>query len=327
MYLTYQGKKHRLQQIDKDTFQFRNPSLVSKHINVENNDPFLDLATSLYSITEQNSYSENPKKTDRNLVYFTINTDKEYLSLLRICIRSIIKNASDLSNIDFLIIGDSWDVYQSLRSEFGKTKFYYHQVRTPRNGVEASMNKLHIFDFPFSIDYQKILFLDCDIIFNQDIQRIFATKIDDSKLYSVIHEGVHDSTLNTKFHNITKYTNEVVWSLFKGGITGFNAGQFLMLGSEKMKRHFGNINLIRSLWQNEYFFEQSFLNTYFNYNFASDTKVLDDFFCLYYIGDNHMDSLTLDKSKNVHYAGDPCNGSTKLEFLKSEFPNYYDILT
>jgi len=126
---------------------------------------------------------------------------------------------------------------------------------------------------------------------------------------------------------LIKFNQEIVDSLNSSGITPFNAGQFLIRASQKMARHFQNINLIRELWQGDFFFERSFMNTYFNYNFASDTKLLDDFFCLFYIGDNAINSLTLDKSKNVHYAGDPCNGSTKLEFLKSEFPNYYDILT
>ena len=319
MYLSHQGNRHRLIQVNKDVFEFRNSSLASKHVNVEDADPFLCLASSLYAISDQNSCSENPKKTDRSLVYFTINTDEKYLSLLRVCLRSIIKNASDLSNIDFLIIGNSWDAYQALRSEFKEIEIYYHQVKAPRDGVAASMNKLHIFDFPFAINYQKILFLDCDIIFTQDIVRIFESKICDSKIYSTIHEGAYDSLLNTREHNITNYTKEVVRSLSHSGIVAFNTGQFLMLGSEKMKRHFENINLIRSLWQKEYFFEQSFLNTYFNYNFASDTKVLNDFFCIYYIGDHHIDSLTLDKSRNIHYAGSPCDGSTKLEWAKKEF--------
>lgn len=323
MFLKYQGNKHRLLQTEDSTFEFRNPALASKFVNVEVNDPILHLASSLFSITNSNSYNEE-KKTDRNLVYFTVNSDKDYLKMLRVCLRSIISNASSLKNIDFIVISDSFWEYISLRDEFPEINLYFRQVKKPTDGIAASMNKLRIFELhPYSLEYQKILFLDCDIVFNRDIQKIFNLELEDSKIYSAIHEGCHQATINTKHHNLVKFNGEMLDCFKLNGITAFNAGQFLMLASPKMARHFQNINLIRELWQGDFFFEQSFMNTYFNYNFASDTKLLDDFFCLFYIGDNAINSLTLDKSKNVHYAGNPCDGSTKLEWLRREF---YDLL-
>jgi len=328
MYLSYQGYKHRLQLVDESTFEFRNSTLASQFVGTNISDPIINLVSSLFAITDSNKYPENPKKSNRNLVYFTVNSDKDYLKMLRVCLRSIISNASSLKNIDFIVISDSFSEYISLRDEFPEINLYFRQVKKPADGIAASMNKLRIFElFPYFDEYQKILFLDCDIVFNQDIQKIFTLELKDSKIYSIIHDEYHRATINTKYHNLIKFNQEIVDSLNSSGITPFNAGQFLIRASQKMARHFQNINLIRELWQGDFFFEQSFMNTYFNYNFASDTKLLDDFFCLFYIGDNAINSLTLGKSKNIHYAGDPCNGSTKLEFLKSEFQNYYDILT
>jgi len=142
-----------------------------------------------------------------------------------------------------------------------------------------------------------------------------------------MHEGCGYEIHNSKYHNITRYTKEKIKRLEELKIKPFNAGQFLMLASVAMARHFTNVKFITHLWQKEYFFEQSFLNTYFNYNEAANTSLLEDYFSIYYIAQHRIETLKLDKSKNIHYAGDPCNGSTKLEFLKSEFPNYYDILT
>lgn len=323
MFLQYQNHKHRLVQTGDSTFEFRNPALARQHVNVAEDDPFLNLASSLFDITDRTSYPEPSGKTDRNLVYFTVNGNPDYLSLLRVCIQSIIRNSSDLSKIDFLVIGGSWHDYQCIRMEFPEITLYYHQVKSPKDGAEASMNKLRVFDFPYVTEYQKILFLDCDIVFTQDIQRIFDTEIQDSKIYAAIHKDIRFATHNTPEHNITTYNNEVIWSLKNSGIAPFNAGQFLMLGTEKMKRHFENVRLVLGLWVGAYFFEQSFLNTYFNYNFASDTEVLGEFFCLFYIGDHHIKELTLDMKKNVHYAGSPCDGATKLEWVKRKF---HDLL-
>lgn len=325
MYLTYQDKKHRLQQIDKDTFEFRNPNLVAKHINIENNDPFLDLAANLYSITYEFNFNLDSKK--RNLVYFTVGYSKEYLHLIKCCIFSIISNSKDLSNVDFLLITDSKQAFDEVAKAFPDLNLDYLIVPNAKDGIEASMNKLKVFEYEHVFKYKKILFLDGDIVFNNDVNQIFDLDIEDHKIYSLMHEGCGYEIHNSKYHNITRYTKEKIKRLEELKIKPFNAGQFLMLASVAMARHFTNVKFITHLWQKEYFFEQSFLNTYFNYNEAANTSLLEDYFSIYYIAQHKIETLKLDKSKNIHYAGDPCNGSTKLEFLKSEFPNYYDILT
>jgi lipopolysaccharide biosynthesis glycosyltransferase len=320
MYLSYQGNKHRLQLVDESTFEFRNSTLASQFVGTNISDPIINLASSLFAITDSNIYPENPKKSNRNLVYFTVNSDESYLKMLRICLSSLISHASTLHNVDFVVIMDSFWEYIALRDEFPEISLYLRQVKRPSDGIEASMNKLRIFElYPFATEYQKILFLDCDIVFNQDIQKIFALNIEDSKIYSVIHSNCHETAINTKHHNLTKFNSEMVNGLKCNGVSAFNTGQFLMLASDKMKRHFQNVNIIRDIWQGEFFFEQSFINTYFNCSFASDTQLLSEFFTIYYIGDNHMPALELDKTKNVHYAGSPCDGSTKIEWVRKEF--------
>jgi len=151
MYLTYQDKKHRLQQIDKDTFEFRNPNLVAKHINIENNDPFLDLAANLYSITYEFNFNLDSKK--RNLVYFTVGYSKEYLHLIKCCIFSIISNSKDLSNVDFLLITDSKQAFDEVAKAFPDLNLDYLIVPNAKDGIEASMNKLKVFEYEHVFKY------------------------------------------------------------------------------------------------------------------------------------------------------------------------------
>jgi len=324
MYLRYQDKKHRLDQVDKHTFEFRNPSLASEHVNAESNDYFLDLAENLYSITYEFNFNLDSKK--RDLVYFTVGHSKEYIDLLKCCIFSIVFNCKDLSDVDFLLITDDKRSFDEVSKTFPDLNLDYLLFSKAKNGIEASMNKLKVFEYKDIFKYKKILFLDADIVLNNDINQVFDLDIEDHKIYSLMHEGCGYEIHNSKWHNITRYTKEKVNRLEKLKIKPFNAGQFLMLSSVGMARHFTNVKFMTHLWRKDYFFEQSFLNTYFNYNEATNTSLLEDYFSIYYIAQHKIESLKIDKSKNLHYAGDPCNGSTKLEFLKSEFPNYYDML-
>ena len=133
MYLTYQDKKHRLKQIDKDTFEFRNVDLASKYINVKNNDQFLDLAANLYSITYEFNFELDSKK--RNLVYFTVGYSKEYLDLIKCCIFSIISNSKDLSNVDFLLITDSKQSFDEVSKTFPNLNLDYLAVPNAKDGI------------------------------------------------------------------------------------------------------------------------------------------------------------------------------------------------
>ena len=318
-FLHYRNYKVALSETEEPgTFEFRNRRKIETLLGLQelpSIEPILSLTSSLYNFTESQTFTEEQNKFDRNLVYFTINGDENYWKLLELCIESIISSGGDLSNIDFLIISDSREVYTHLSKTFPEIPFYFLEVPTTSNGVEASMNKLRIFDFPLIHHYDKILFLDCDIIFTRPIQEIFQEDIEDGKLYSMIHGGATRSLHQTKYHNLVKYSEKDLDRLEDHGIMPFNAGQFLMVSSRKMEQHFRNILHLVSIWKREFFYEQSFMNLYFNYNYASDTSLLNKYFCIYYIHNNDLDS-EIDPRKNLHYAGNSCNCESKIEFIR-----------
>jgi hypothetical protein len=64
-----------------------------------------------------------------------------------------------------------------------------------------------------------------------------------------MHEGGGYEIHNSKYHNITRYTKEKIKRLEELKIKPFNAGQFLMLASVAMARHFTNVKFITHLWQ------------------------------------------------------------------------------
>jgi lipopolysaccharide biosynthesis glycosyltransferase len=282
--------------------------------------PIFELAKSCFDYAQ--SLDSSPKGK-RNLIYFTLGCSIQYSELLTCCLRSIVKNTKNYSKFDVLIIHDDWaDDVDYLCAEFPQLSFKFLRVRTASTGVEASMNKLRIFDFPDIENYNKVLFLDADIVVNIDIASVFDLELETTKLHSTIHDDCHYSTHNTKFHTIRKYFKEEIEEFKRNEILPFNCGQFMFVVSDLMKSHFENVRFIFFNWKEEYFFEQSFMNYYFNSNFISDTKLMNDLFSLYYIGDSKISGQIIQRDKIVHYAGSPCDSQTKLDFVKEHFKEY-----
>ena len=260
--------------------------------------------------------------SNKHLIYFTLGFNEEFVKMVKCCIRSIIVNASVI-NFDILILHDPKVDVSQFHQLFPEISFHFLELPEARDGVEASMNKLKIFSFDQIWKYSKVLFLDADIIFGKiDLKDVFEMRLKYDTFYSTIHESCHIATHQTFFHTIRQYTKDEMEKFKENNLKPFNAGQFMFRVSSLMQEHFENVLHLVSIWKKNYFFEQAFLNYYFNSNLASDTETMRKYFSIYYIGKNHMNELTLDKSKIVHYAGNPCDSQTKLDFVKEHFKEY-----
>jgi len=187
------------------------------------------------------------------------------------------------------------------------------------------MNKLKLFSFEKIAEYKKVLYLDADIVFGKiDIQDVFGLELSTKTFYSMVHDECLAQTHQTFFHTIRRYEKNEMEKFEEAKLLPFNAGQFMFIVSDVMQKHFENILYLISIWRKKYFFEQSFMNYYFNSNMISNADLMKKYFSIYYIGKDHMANLKLDKAKVVHYAGDPCDGASKLNFLKEHFPEYHE---
>lgn len=273
---------------------------------------------------ETNTLKPSVNHTGRNLVYFTLGVDKKFTRMVKSCIWSILQNTREIV-FDILIIHDSEVTVSEFCKIFPEVQFHFLEVEKGKDGIEASMNKLKLFSFPKIAEYKKVLFLDADIVFGKvDIRDVFGLELSTNTFYSVVHSTCLVEIHQTFFHTIRRYEKNEMVKFEEANLVPFNAGQFMFTISNVMQRHFENILYLISVWRKKYFFEQSFMNYYFNSNMVSDTDLMKKYFSIYYIGKDHMSNLTLDKEKVVHYAGDPCDGSSKLDFLKENFPEYYE---
>jgi len=254
----------------------------------------------------------------QNLIYYTIGLDSKYKQLLCASIRSMSMNTSNIP--DILLIHDC-DISDVL-SEFQHLNIFTQRVPQVKDGIEASMNKLLFFDWPLFANYRNVLYLDADTIIDFDINRILDKQIDPNILYSTIHSHCPFTVHQTFFHTIKQYTSEQMCLFESKGIYPFNAGQFMFRSGNVMKAHFDNIRYLISKWKFNFFFEQSFMNYYFNSNLASDTSLMSDDVLIYYIGKDRMNKQDFSRGKLIHYAGDACEGQTKVDFLTQTFPEY-----
>lgn len=198
---------------------------------------------------------------NKNLIYFTIFNDPTYIKVLNIFLTSI-KKYSDITKFDILILTD--DATKTLLSNieglvgFNVDYFLLPQVKDP---VTASVQKLRIYEYSKISDYKNILFLDADIVCFDNISKLFDLPILENKLNVVEVDGGSPVSPN---HSLRYFTDEELEYILQNKVRPFNAGHFMFINNEKMLEHFKNVYWLYNVWPGSYFYEQSFMNYYFN---------------------------------------------------------------
>lgn len=205
---------------------------------------------------------------EKNLLYFSAFLDNGYIELLEICLKSIVKNTPSIT-FDLLIITDQEAKEKiSLLPVMSSFRVDYMICSPAIDGQDASMRKLDVFDYEHINQYRKILFLDIDSLCVKDLNEIFNKEISSNILYVSYSEFTTKQTLlNVPFGimYLSKKDAEFFYDN-REEIMPFNAGQFFMINSLKMKAHFDNVRWLASAWPGIYFYEQSFMNYYFVFN-------------------------------------------------------------
>lgn len=271
--------------------------------------------------------SSNEPMGEKNLVYFTLNHSLEYIDLFFYCIRSIV-NKDDASKFDLLVICPP--VFEKIITELIYDRgidlkgfnLLFHHVPEAKDGIEASMNKLKIYQWSHIVNYGKVLFLDVDILAKEPIGTLFDLQLNPDKFYSAIHNA-SDHLHHTKFHKLVDYDLSKMNEFRDKGIYAFNAGQYLFLNSLRMMHHMYNVDWMTRAWPGEYFFEQAFLNHYFNWFAISDVHLLDPYvkFVAVHLWDKgdfaHPKKLNY---SIVHFAGHACDAHKKIQYIRNFNP-------
>lgn len=195
----------------------------------------------------------------KSLIYYTVGYNSKYIDLIDLSLKTL--NYYHPGEFDILLLCDE-SMYTTCKYRF--TNINVISCANSPTPESASMRKLDVFDYDI-MGYDKVLFIDCDILIHTKLDSIMNGIINNEKLY------VYTEYEDLKWHrdiyfSLLKYTNEQLEYLSTNKIYPFNAGLFGFVPSEIMKNHFSNIRQMIKTHVGKFFYEQSFMNVYFNLN-------------------------------------------------------------
>jgi lipopolysaccharide biosynthesis glycosyltransferase len=244
----------------------------------------------------------------KDLVYYTVGYSPSYVDITELSIRTL--RMFGWSG-DIVILCDD-----SLREACGRIDNVKivsgPDSKTPH---EASMRKLAIFDVPGIEAYDRILFLDSDIIVHVDVSTLF-TRVANPELLYVSTESTDQDCHRHLFFSLENYTEHQLQYFKEHSVYVFNAGTFAFVRGNTMKQHFAAVRRMIAGHIGNFFYEQSFLNVYFNTRNITDRSLFSSDRYVFHHGDmlNHV-------GKIIHFCGNPGVGSDKMARMTTYVKN------
>jgi predicted O-methyltransferase YrrM len=170
----------------------------------------------------------------KNLLYFCVFHNRDYLKLASILLGSLRFFSNNLKNIDILVFTslNFKEDFLNLSDIFGlNLNFKFFEFNTTS---ESAMARVYIYDYENINVYDKILYIDTDIIIQNDLNILFNQDIESEKVYALAEGTVYHEIRGGWF--FTHLTCEQ-----KHKIVGINSGILLWKNCEKIKEIFNNI--------------------------------------------------------------------------------------
>ena len=199
------------------------------------------------------------KYSKRHLVYYTHGYSEDYNNAIKLSIHTL-QTSTLPAPIDIAVLCDT-RMAGEMRQIKGVDMYEMPDSPTPE---AASMNKLRVFDvIPNIADYESILFIDSDILVYADVMEILRGLTRDDVLY-VPTESTEMSRHQMFCWSHGDYTEDELVMFEREGVHVFNCGCFGFRPSKHIRRHFTNILEAVGSHEGKFYYEQSFMNAYFN---------------------------------------------------------------
>ena len=152
----------------------------------------------------------------KTIIYSCVFFNEKYLNLINLLLKSYKLFGNSPDDVDYLIICNT-DYQKKIKAIFDNLnisgKIWCLDLKTK---FEAGYSRLKIFDYPDINLYNKILYLDCDILVTNSINKILDFQLED-KLYA-LQEG----NTNLQFWGGQLFDKNPNCSAFTSGILLFN---------------------------------------------------------------------------------------------------------
>lgn len=196
------------------------------------------------------------------LVFFTIGgpDGHRYVPMLRACIQSI-RSFQEHLNIDILVVAD-----RSIRRQCDAVpaEHIWEWDDVP-SGVEASMRKVDIVPTIHERlpQYTRALYLDVDIIVTKPLLGEVFDALRPGVL-NVYTEKTDQGAHLDLYYGLQRYTPEDLDAFAENQIHVFNCGHWGLVLDAGLAQDFRNVSKMMENYPGPYFYEQSFMNVYFN---------------------------------------------------------------
>ncbi len=240
-----------------------------------------------------------------NLVYFCVFHKEEYVRLSFLLLESIHLFANIQENTDILIYTTTPFKNKIQQSHLYTPNILFHINDSYINMTQACKARLDIFNI-IGNNYQKILYLDTDILVRHPIQNVFdiMTDVDEPKLYALM-EGQIDH--KSDFWGKSLFGNEI--HQYKDR-RAFSSGILLFPNNIEIVRIFNEIKQHMSENNNAGFYDQPYIvyhffkNRMFNNTTMKNVAILNS--------DDMMTPKTL-----IHFCGGVGNHISKFDKMNN----------
>jgi len=168
-----------------------------------------------------------------NLIYIGVFYQESYINLLHLLLLSIQEKSNINRETTHICIMTTKSFEQKVKNKLANIDlpiiYIYLDVNTL---VEAACARLLIFNTTIINNYDKILYLDTDILVNSDINTLFDLEISSEKLYALEEGIIGHEFWGSMFFDFTKY-----YSLQPG----FSSGILYFKNSDSIKSLFSTI--------------------------------------------------------------------------------------
>jgi len=249
--------------------------------------------------------------TKSNLIYFTVGGHPDYIDLLQFCLETLHANCDMINAFIMVMCDEKYLPYVNKLKEANQIDDIMITADN-KDHIETSMKKVRIFEYSRIWEFEKVLFLDCDIIILKDIVANLMPHIEDEeKLYVFTETTIH----TLPFHSFMDYTDEQLQFFKDNNIQPFNCGQFAFRVTEPIYHLFSKVCDLMIKRKTNYFYEQSHMNYIFNLANAT-IQLLNDYFELANIFNSKKSN-----ENAIHFAYGNVPFTFKLEKMKLAYKN------
>ena len=247
-----------------------------------------------------------------NCIFVSIFYQPQYINILFLLLESIFIYGNLDENTHILIYTSTLFMNKIKESHLYNEKIKF-EINDTYNSIDTSCkSRLDIFNLISVQNYDKILYLDTDIIVKDDIQKIFNICQED--LLYVLEEGTidyhHDYWGKTLFGDeINNYPDK---SAFTSGILLFNNCDKIKFLFDKIKE-----DIFNRPYNNSFHDQPYIVYNAFKYNLYNN-KILNSFAVNY-------DTNIYSNKVLHHFAGGPGNYSNKIETMSTFLNSIKDV--